>query len=119
MSEQYEDFMNPPPPESAYNGRHGAYSVGSLVHNHGTEDGPGLACPTRMVDGKLRGECMNYPVVPVIGARVSPDVWDDVWGCGEKITITLRPAEPSITIDGVDIYRAVDYGTPPHGGTND
>lgn len=29
------------------------------VHNHGTEDGPGLSCPETLVDGKLRGKCMN------------------------------------------------------------
>jgi hypothetical protein len=29
------------------------------VHNHGTEDGPGLSCPERSIDGKLRGACME------------------------------------------------------------
>jgi hypothetical protein len=30
------------------------------VHNHGTEDGPGLACrETRQPDGSLKGECLN------------------------------------------------------------
>lgn len=30
------------------------------VHNHGTEDGPGLACrETRLPDGSLRGACMD------------------------------------------------------------
>jgi hypothetical protein len=30
------------------------------VHNHGSEDGPGLACrETRQPDGRLRGECMK------------------------------------------------------------
>ncbi|QFG08473.1 hypothetical protein I5H09_gp018 [Mycobacterium phage Yunkel11] len=29
------------------------------VHNHGTEDGPGLACRERLVDGKLRGACLD------------------------------------------------------------
>lgn len=29
------------------------------VHNHGTEDGPGLACKeTRQPDGSLRGACL-------------------------------------------------------------
>jgi len=53
-----DDPLNPAPPESAYNGRHGAYSVGSLIHNHGTKDGPGLTCSTRIIDGKPRGECV-------------------------------------------------------------
>ena len=30
------------------------------VHNHGPEDGPGLACPETVVDGQLRGQCMNH-----------------------------------------------------------
>lgn len=30
-----------------------------MVHNHGTEDGEGLACPeTRLPDGTLQGKCM-------------------------------------------------------------
>ena len=34
------------------------------VHNHGTEEGEGLACPeTRLLGGQLRGACMvsNWP----------------------------------------------------------
>ncbi len=30
-----------------------------MVHNHGTEDGPGLACRESIVDGKLRGACLG------------------------------------------------------------
>jgi hypothetical protein len=29
-----------------------------LVHNHGPEDGPGLACRERVIDGFLTGECL-------------------------------------------------------------
>ena len=29
------------------------------VHNHGPEDGPGLACPESRVDGQLRGACLG------------------------------------------------------------
>lgn len=30
------------------------------VHNHGTEDGPGLSCrETRDADGRLRGDCLE------------------------------------------------------------
>jgi hypothetical protein len=29
------------------------------VHNHGTEEGKGLACRERMVNGTLKGECMT------------------------------------------------------------
>jgi len=33
---------------------------GEVVHNHGTEDGPGLACPERRTaDGALRGACTD------------------------------------------------------------
>lgn len=33
------------------------WETGWGVHNHGTEQGNGLACPERLVDGKLRGYC--------------------------------------------------------------
>ena len=29
------------------------------VHNHGTEDGPGLSCNERRINGQLRGACMD------------------------------------------------------------
>lgn len=30
------------------------------VHNHGTEDGPGLSCPEYRTDGgRLRGTCLD------------------------------------------------------------
>ena len=29
------------------------------VHNHGTEEGKGLACRESMVSGELKGECMS------------------------------------------------------------
>ena len=32
------------------------------VHNHGTEDGPGLACPEIQFAGKLVGRCMGPQV---------------------------------------------------------
>lgn len=28
------------------------------VHNHGTEEGPGLSCPETVVDNKLKGACV-------------------------------------------------------------
>ena len=33
------------------------WSTGWGVHNHGTEQGDGLACRERLVDGQLRGDC--------------------------------------------------------------
>ena len=33
------------------------WSTGWSVHNHGTEQGDGLACRERLVDGNLRGDC--------------------------------------------------------------
>ena len=37
---------NPPKPDS-------------FVHDHGTEEGKGLSCRERMINGKLKGECMT------------------------------------------------------------
>lgn len=34
------------------------------VHNHGTEDGPGLACRERIISGKLKGDCMGIELTP-------------------------------------------------------
>ena len=31
----------------------------SLVHNHGPEDGPGLGCPERRINGRLVGRCIK------------------------------------------------------------
>ena len=31
------------------------------VHNHGTEEGKGLACRETLVNGKLKGECLRQP----------------------------------------------------------
>ena len=33
----------------------------SPVHNHGPGEGRGLACGEAMVDGKLRGHCLDIP----------------------------------------------------------
>jgi hypothetical protein len=30
------------------------------VHNHGTEDGAGVGCPERRVNGRLIGECLLF-----------------------------------------------------------
>lgn len=51
------------------------------VHNHGTEDGPGLACrETRMASGGLRGACMEpspYPACKVCRLPFSVQVLAD------------------------------------------
>jgi hypothetical protein len=39
-----------------------------MVHNHGTEEWLGLACPERVIDGKSKGLCL------VLGG--ASDVWD-------------------------------------------
>lgn len=36
------------------NRRKGDYG---LVHNHGSEEGPGLSCKEHLIEGKLIGEC--------------------------------------------------------------
>lgn len=33
------------------------------VHNHGSEDGPGLACRESLVGGRLRGACLDRRTV--------------------------------------------------------
>jgi hypothetical protein len=33
------------------------WNTGWGVHNHGSEQGDGLACRERLVDGQLRGDC--------------------------------------------------------------
>lgn len=39
-----------------------------MVHNHGTEDGPGLSCREhRRPDGTLRGDCMPLTVDDIVG----------------------------------------------------
>ena len=35
--------------------------VTPVVHTHGTEDGPGLACNERLIDGRLYGACQPDP----------------------------------------------------------
>jgi hypothetical protein len=42
------------------------------VHNHGTEEGDGLACRELLIDGDLKGECLRTPLVracPTCNAR--------------------------------------------------
>ena len=36
------------------------------VHNHGTEEGKGLACRESMVNGELKGECMSESQSPAV-----------------------------------------------------
>ena len=48
-----------------------------LVHNHGPTSGRGLDCPERVVDGRLRGVCMDEPVAD--GSPERPwQTWDAV-----------------------------------------
>ena len=43
------------------------------VHNHGTEEGKGLACRESVVNGELKGECMTDDlrarIAAVLGAN--------------------------------------------------
>lgn len=60
------------------------------VHNHGPEDGPGLACPERRVggpSGRLRGKCLEavgaegvVQVVMVDALFESFQTWLLAWG---------------------------------------
>lgn len=36
----------------------------TLVHNHGTEEGPGLACRERRINGRLVGDCIRKTMRP-------------------------------------------------------
>ena len=50
-------------------GMRDGYAIGwraaesKIVHNHGTEDGPGLACRESLVDGRLVGNCIRSIVL--------------------------------------------------------
>lgn len=45
------------------------------VHNHGAEDGPGLACnEVRLADGNRIGTCLIAPLLA--------EAWDDGYKCG-------------------------------------
>lgn len=40
--------------------------VERLVHNHGPEEGPGIACRERVINGVLVGDCMRKDTVSSI-----------------------------------------------------
>lgn len=53
------DFKHPPtPPNPTLPGDAGLGILGH-VHDHGSEDGPGLACPERTTPAGLRGACVT------------------------------------------------------------
>jgi hypothetical protein len=59
------------------------------VHNHGTEEGKGLACRERMVNGELKGECMSDSLRDRIAAvQAQHHHWDYAGdltcACGES-----------------------------------
>ncbi len=45
------------------------------VHNHGPDEGEGLACREWLVDGILRGECLTPAPVPVVATTGDPLPW--------------------------------------------
>jgi hypothetical protein len=38
-----------------------------MVHNHGTEEWLGLACPERVIDGKSKGLCLVLAELAMYG----------------------------------------------------
>jgi hypothetical protein len=50
------------------------------VHNHGTEEGPGLGCPESQIGGRLYGACISAALAPPAEGAVSYD--DRCKNCG-------------------------------------
>ena len=75
------------------------------VHNHGAEEGPGLACREAIIDGELVGACM--PCTCGHGRHCH------IQGRGVCITVTISgPANPAIAPIGppdLHIGRTVRY----------
>lgn len=60
-------------------------SAGHIVHDHGTEDGAGLACrERRTAAGLLRGECLAPRRVTISPADDTPEFVCE--GCGARVT---------------------------------
>ena len=63
------------------------------VHNHGTEDGPGLACKEfRLADGSLKGQCLIEERLSELvqqQGRVKLEM-QGVIGQGDKIMLEFR-----------------------------
>jgi hypothetical protein len=72
------------------------------VHNHGTEDGPGLACREyRLSDGTLRGRCLNETALPeaVTPERGAYEIYDSRTGerYGPVLYLSRKQAEDQMT----------------------
>ncbi len=73
----------------------------SPVHNHGPAEGRGLACGEAMVDGKLRGHCLDAESEWFAGIRVNPYEWrSEVWPRAAVSVSALRSggAEVRVTV---------------------
>ena len=47
-------------------------AVSPYVHNHGTEEGPGLGCKETMIGGRLVGDCIRKTMRPKL-VRSGPE----------------------------------------------
>lgn len=66
------------------------------VHNHGPEDGPGLACRESVVDGHLRGACLSLPerAVEAAARAIQDTVAQPVRA--EDVVISYALARPAL-----------------------
>lgn len=79
------------------------------VHNHGSEEGAGLACnESRLPDGSLIGACMRDEVVQLMNGRDVPKVCVDALDEYEKIWpgATFPNARPGIV---AAVLSAIGY----------
>ncbi|AXQ61294.1 hypothetical protein SEA_LIBERTYBELL_53 [Streptomyces phage LibertyBell] len=48
-----------------------------MVHNHGTEEGPGLDCNEAEIDGELKGACLRFRDAQEFGLLSEPEEQTD------------------------------------------
>lgn len=69
-----------------------------IVHNHGTEDGPGLSCPEiRLPDGSLQGACMSKKWKMVQG-NIPVFIDGDLGKLIGKLTFLINEDAPMATM---------------------
>ena len=75
------------------------------VHNHGTEEGKGLSCRERIVNGELKGECMTELTPEKLrdAAEVVDAYFQSVCGLAgqSSLSVSLR-----LKADGIEAKNA-------------